>query len=259
MYERKPLALVLLNPPEEDRKYEIPKTTNESSILGQEKWWQPFKSEPNNQRGWVQIDAGRQVSLMGWKVEAQGGTLQPNTEVYTLSVSNDGEAWLNPNVPTCYHRYSVYRGGTCHAHARYFRLTPAATIKQDDRKIRFGLIILDDGGEHIIGPRRVRDLSPLHVAAKMGDTEMMAKLLDHGADLEMLAGIWKPTAEGDFSRGTTALELAAASSSLAAVQILVDRGAKVDEHTFQVPKGKAGDLVAGYLQTNGSKPVTRTT
>ena len=55
----------------------------------------------------------------------------------------------------------------------------------------------------------------------------------------------------------TALQLAAAASSLSAVQALVDRGATVPEHSFAVPKGKEGDLVAGYLQTNGSMPVAR--
>ena len=125
-------------------------------------------------------------------------------------------------------------------------------------RIRFGLLILDDHGEFLVGPRRVRDPSPLHIAAKMGDTDQIDKLLRHGADLELLAECLKPQGTyGDFSPGKTPLQLAAASASLPAVQMLVDRGAKVHEDVFEVPQGKDGDLVAGYLQTNGSKPVKR--
>jgi len=293
-YGRKPYALVILNPPEESRKYEVPKKTCESSMLNQAAWWAPFKSAPNNQRGWLQVDAGRQVSLMGWKMEVQSAVSRPHDGSYVLSVSNDGETWVPVPIKTTWelfnrrvvpslqnpgnlgrgewkvtpqimrleqisHENQLHSAQECIAHARFFRLTPHSTIDQDARTIRFGLLILDDDGEHIVGPRLVRDLSPLHVAAKTGDTDLMAKLLDHGADLEMLAGIWKPAGDTDFSAGKTALELAAASASLAAVQMLVDRGAKVHEAQFEVPTGKAGDLVAGYLQTNGSKAVTRTT
>jgi len=294
-YGRTPYALVTLNPPEESRKYEIPKQTSESSMLNQAAWWAPFKSEPNKQRGWLQLDAGRQVSLMGWKMEVQSAVSRPCDGSYVLSVSNDGETWMpvpiettweifNHRVMPCLttwqphhgqwsdfappnmkkleqisHENQLHSAQKCIARARFFRLTPQDTIAADERTIRFGLLILDDNGEHILGPRLVRDLSPLHMAAKTGDTDLMAKLLDHGADLEMLAGIWKPARDKDFSAGKTALELAAASASLAAVQMLVDHGAKVHEAQFEVPTGKAGDLVAGYLQTNGSKAVTRTT
>jgi len=156
------------------------------------------------------------------------------------------------------HRDQVFTAQECIAFARYFRLTPKESIATDGKQIRFGLIILDDGGVHTVGPRRVRDLSSLHVAAKAGDTQMMATLLHHGADQEMTAGVRKPSNEEDFTGGWTPLQLAAASASLEAVKMLVDHGAKVHEHQFVVPMGKAGDLVAGYLQTNGSKPVTRT-
>ena len=89
----------------------------------------------------------------------------------------------------------------------------------------------------------------------MGDTNQIDKLLRHGADLELLAECWKPTMFDDFSPGTTPLQLAATSASLPAVQMLVERGAQVDKAIFRVPQGKDGDLVAGFLQTHGSKPV----
>ena len=120
--------------------------------------------------------------------------------------------------------------------------------------IRFGLLIIDDKGEHLIGPRRVRDLSPLHIAAKAGETELMARLLDNGADPELLADCWN-----EATAGVTPLQLAASAASLPAVQLLIDHGAELHKHEFKVPQGKDGDLVAGLLQTNGSKPVVRTT
>uniref|UniRef100_A0A7S2G3S8 F5/8 type C domain-containing protein n=1 Tax=Haptolina brevifila TaxID=156173 RepID=A0A7S2G3S8_9EUKA len=275
--------------------------TSESSVLTnpQAGFWGAYKEAPNKQRGWLQLDAGRKVKLLGWKLQVQSPCSQAHEGSYLLSVSDDGQTWhqvpkqatwkefdrrVMPllagwgtpgGMPAAYwndqvapilreahleitHKDQVYSAQECIATARYFRLTPQANIAQDAKQIRFGLIILDDGGEHTVGPRRVRDLSPLHIAAKAGDTEMMAKLLHHGADPEMLAGIWKPFADKDFSRGWTALQLAATAASLEAVQMLVDRGAKVHEDQFEVPMGKAGDLVAGFLQTNGSKPVTRT-
>eukprot|EP00966_Prymnesium_polylepis_P306710 7087412-Prymnesium_polylepis.1 len=60
------------------------------------------------------------------------------------------------------HENQLHSAQECIAHARFFRLTPHSTIDQDARTIRFGLLILDDDGEHIVGPRLVRDLSPLH-------------------------------------------------------------------------------------------------
>lgn len=283
-------ALVILNPPEEQRKYEVPKTTAESSVLGQQAKWQPCKPINSQfQQGWLTIDAGRRVNLMGWKLEVQGDVPFPSQGSYLLQVSNDGVAWqkIDPeatwdifkrdylpviNHPHCDsknerlqniaeipHKSHIHAARKCIAHARYFRFVPNAGYSQQQhthKKVAFGLLILDDQGEFLVGPRYVRDLSPLHVAAKTGDAALLQKLLDHGASPELLAGCFK---DGDrpFQGGKTALQLAAASASLEAVTMLVDRGAKVDEDQFEVPKGKAGDLVAGFLQTNGSKPVTR--
>ena len=56
---------------------------------------------------------------------------------------------------------------------------------------------------------------------------------------------------------STPLQTAAGLSSLELVELLVERGAKVHESQFTVPNGATGDLVAGYLQQHGSKPVIR--
>ena len=40
------------------------------------------------------------------------------------------------------------------------------------------------------------------------------------------------------------------------VELLVTRGAKTHQLHIIVPNGTDGDLVAGFLQTRGSKPVT---
>jgi len=291
-------ALVVLNPPESCRTYEVPKQTSESSVLGQEAKWAPFKSSPNAQKSWLQLDAGRVVNLMGWHMETDSG-VHPRERSVIMEVSSDGETWQriptemawrdfktyfvpavcsanNGNGFTNAQMYSAVQGlgamphtpqfylaQCCIAYARYFRILPHTVPGQsgwnkDSHTLRFGLVILDDGGDHLVGPRFVRDLSPLHTAAKTGDTELIRKLLDHGADPEMLAGCWQPTFSSPLQGGKTALQLAASSASLEAVQILVDRGAKVHKDQFEVPTGKDGDLVAGFLQTNGSKPVKRT-
>ena len=129
------------------------------------------------------------------------------------------------------------------AHARYFRFEPpqgpnAAGWDNDkiETKCHVGLLVLDDQGAHLVGPRYVRDHSPLHIAAKAGDVKMIKMLLDHGADPEMRAGCWQAaTPQTEPSGGKTALQLAAAASSLPAVQALVDCGATVHEHSFAVP------------------------
>jgi len=229
---------------------------------------------------------------MGWQLEAFNAVTHPKDGAFVLSASNDGETWQDiqgmsrgTNAPVSWQQFARYAlpevssqrqhiaaslqavslvpllshcrvADQCIARARYFRLSPDSNGAEPSRQIRFGLLVLDDHADHL-ETRRVRGLSPLHLAAKMGNTELIEKLLDHGADIELLADCWKPV-DGGFSAGKTPLELAASSASLEAVRMLTDRGAKVDEHSFMVPKGKTGDLVAGFLQTNGSKPVTRT-
>ena len=274
-------ALVLLNPPEQNRSYQIPKEADEASMLNQEASWAPCKKQEQG-ASWFQLDAGRKVQLMGWQLQIESP--RPDVDVpgsFKISVSNDGETWstdkelqlhvsisLGNDEAGKRRRFSCHLAHACIATTRYVRLTPEGSTtgmgcKQHGQcgnkaGIRFGLLILDDHGEFLVGPRRVRDPSPLHIAAKMGDTDQIDKLLRHGADLELLAECSKPQgAYGDFSPGKTPLQLAAASASLPAVQMLVDRGAKVHEDVFEVPQGKDGDLVAGLLQTHGSKPVKR--
>jgi hypothetical protein len=248
-------SLVVLDPPEERRSYQTPKEQTESSMLNQQggTMWVPFKQQQQS-ASWVQLDAGRKVQLMGWRIQRQGsGGLH---HVFELSVSDDGKTWKSMAAESISSNsgFAESISPARIATARYFRLT----LKEYNRGyLRFGLLILDDHGEYLVGPKRVRDLSPLHIAAKMGDTNQIDKLLRHGADLELLAECWKPTMFDDFSPGTTPLQLAATSASLPAVQMLVERGAQVDKAIFRVPQGKDGDLVAGFLQTHGSKPVHR--
>ena len=203
--------------------------------------------------GWKAIFSDSRLSIEGLSEEQN----------FTLKVSDDGDEWkdtLHIGAPQGCSCTFVLRGCSF-AHARYFRFVPHNKFKEEGNleiKCRVGLLVLDDQGAHLVGPRYVRDHSPLHIAAKAGDVKMIKMLLDHGADPEMRAGCWQAAAsQTEPCGGKTALQLAAAASSLPAVQALVDHGATVHEHSFAVPKGKEGDLVAGYLQTNGSKPVAR--
>ena len=63
--------------------------------------------------------------------------------------------------------------------------------------------------------------------------------------------------ERDFIYATTPLKLASLRSSLEMVKFLHEKGAKIGDTIYHTPNGTEGDLVAGYLQTNGSKPVVR--
>ena len=245
-------SIIVLNPPEECRTYEQPKPTTESSALYQGSYWTAAK-DPGSGReyGWLQIDAGRVVHVMGWHFEKSPGA-QPH---FNLSGSTDAKEWYDIQTIHIQHESQWHVASTCIASARYFRLKPHYTgTNTGTTAIRVGFLILDDNGQHLTGPRRVRDLSPLHIAAKAGATELITKLLDNGADPELLADCWNtPTA------GVTPLQLAASAASLPAVQLLVNRGAEVHKHRFNVPQGRDGDLVAGFLQTNGSNPVVRPT
>ena len=53
------------------------------------------------------------------------------------------------------------------------------------------------------------------------------------------------------------LKMACLKSSLEMVKFLHEKGATIGDTQYHVPTGPEGDLVAGYLQTHGSKPVTR--
>ena len=117
----------------------------------------------------------------------------------------------------------------------------------------------------------VSKFSALHHAAWKGDAATAELLLDNGAlpHIELNAtvdyaqrGVFQqlfPAINGtnDILYNVTPLQVAANAASLPVVELLVARGAKTHEHQFLVPKGADGDLVAGFLQTRGSKPVTR--
>ena len=55
----------------------------------------------------------------------------------------------------------------------------------------------------------------------------------------------------------TPLEIASSIGSLELVKFLLLNGAKIGDNEYLVPNGNVGDLVAGCLQTHGSKPVIR--
>lgn len=55
----------------------------------------------------------------------------------------------------------------------------------------------------------------------------------------------------------TPLKLASLRCSLEMVKFLHEKGATIGDTEYHVPNGSEGDLVAGYLQTHGSKPVIR--
>tara|TARA_B110000967_G_C18772384_1_gene503814 strand:- start:19 stop:1089 length:1071 start_codon:yes stop_codon:yes gene_type:complete len=55
----------------------------------------------------------------------------------------------------------------------------------------------------------------------------------------------------------TPLKIASLRSSLEMVKFLHEKGATIGDTQYHVPNGTEGDLVAGYLQTHGSKPVIR--
>jgi hypothetical protein len=81
----------------------------------------------------------------------------------------------------------------------------------------------------------------------------------------VLARLFIPThvdTEGDImydnnNLHVSPLEMACLKSSLEMVKFLHEKGAKIGLTTYHVPNGPEGDLVAGYLQTHGSKPVIR--
>mmetsp|Transcript_73670 Transcript_73670/g.146489 ORF Transcript_73670/g.146489 Transcript_73670/m.146489 type:complete len:529 (-) Transcript_73670:745-2331(-) len=255
---REQRAVVLLNSPEEKRSYEHPKASEESSMIG-EQGWNSYRRVGNAaETSWLQLDAGRKVHMMGWwmKLTVSEGD---HSCYLDLLLSDDGKTWTATPHRLYFHNQKRLHGNSL-AHARYFRFKPNKTA---DKPFQLGLLVIDDHGDYLVPPRYVRDLTPLHIAAKGGDVQMINMLLDHGADPELLADCWQRNNDSshpnrlNIEGGTTALTLAAAGASLHAVQALVDRGAKVHEHRFKVPKGKEGDLVAGYLQTNGSKPIDR--
>lgn len=66
-----------------------------------------------------------------------------------------------------------------------------------------------------------------------------------------------PSPNNPYDTLISLLEIASNNGSLDMVKLLVKKGATIGDTTYKVPNGPEGDLVAGYLQTHGSKPVTR--
>jgi len=55
----------------------------------------------------------------------------------------------------------------------------------------------------------------------------------------------------------TPLKIATLNGSTELVKFLIEKGATIGDTQYHTPNGLDGDLVAGYLQTHGSKPVIR--
>ena len=55
----------------------------------------------------------------------------------------------------------------------------------------------------------------------------------------------------------TPLKIATLKGSIELTKFLVEKGAKIGDTQYHSPNGPEGDLVAGYLQTHGSKTVIR--
>ena len=113
-------------------------------------------------------------------------------------------------------------------------------------------------------------VSSLHYACYKNDMDCVEKMLATGTDinsksvlikdkLNYIAVGWGQTSPPDLvlDNPVSVLEIAANNGSLEMVKYLLKKGATIGDITYKVPNGPEGDLVAGYLQTHGSKPVTR--
>jgi len=128
--------------------------------------------------------------------------------------------------------------------------------------------------------------SALHYAIYSKNIKNVKKLLDVGANVNQESYLYvegshklfimpngsKECRNGNYreeKRCGTPLEVASMIGSLEIVKLLIEKGATIGDPIYEyrsnkpfqtgykVPNGPDGDLVAGYLQTHGSKPVTR--
>jgi len=128
--------------------------------------------------------------------------------------------------------------------------------------------------------------SALHYAIYSKNIKNVKKLLDVGANVNQESYLYvegshklfimpygpKTCGNGNYredKRCGTPLEVASMIGSLEIVKLLIEKGATIGDPIYEyrsnqpfqkgykVPNGPEGDLVAGYLQTHGSKPVTR--
>jgi len=110
--------------------------------------------------------------------------------------------------------------------------------------------------------------SALHYAIYAKNIKNVKKLLDSGANVNQdsylyvegshkLYGVCEHGPRRTYGKQGTPLEVASMIGSLEMVKFLHEKGATIGDTGYHVPNGPEGDLVAGYLQTHGSKPVTR--
>ena len=94
--------------------------------------------------------------------------------------------------------------------------------------------LLTDAGADTAAKTRIGDMTPLFMAAKVGDAEIMGLLLQAGADANIAN-----------TNGTTPLMLAAGSGKTAAVHLLLDHGADVNAR--DVTNGQTAVMFAAAL------------
>jgi hypothetical protein len=116
-----------------------------------------------------------------------------------------------------------------------------------------------------------RLLSSLHYAVYKNDMTSVQKMLSTGSNINGKSILLDDTIDYDYRTRTTChgagpfkeetlvsvLEIACKNGSLEMVKFLHEKGATIGDTQYHVPNGTEGDLVAGYLQTHGSKPVIR--
>ena len=118
--------------------------------------------------------------------------------------------------------------------------------------------------------QNVMVLSSLHYAVYKNDMTSVQKMLSTGSNINGKSILLDDTIDYDYRTRTSTgagpfkeekpvsvLEIACKNGSLEMVKFLVENGAKIGDTQYHVPNGPEGDLVAGYLQTHGSKPVVR--
>ena len=113
--------------------------------------------------------------------------------------------------------------------------------------------------------QNVMVLSSLHYAVYKNDMTSVQKMLSTGSNINGKSILFDDTILFDYHTKQNApeetlvsvLEIACKNGSLEMVKFLVENGSTIGDTQYHVPNGPEGDLVAGYLQTHGSKPVIR--
>lgn len=143
-----------------------------------------------------------------------------------------------------------------HLHKPYDNLLSHCAMV-DSKSLDYFISNIKIEGEHT---------SSLHYAIDSKNIESVKKLLNAGADVNHMGslliynGLQEQCPKHKYEQGNyTPLEIASRAGSLEIVKLLIERGASITlgRQGYKVPNGPEGDLVAGYLQTHGSKPVMR--